>query len=260
MWRTTRVGTGTWTGLETFGEPHSVLWDMKVRNGLGWLTTYLGPHYDAGPGELDVFFFNTSDGYTWQPVDVSHPVVYHGGVSEVAFEFDTDGSLWAVTRNEDGDESGFGSHLCHAPADNLALWDCPSQSNPERYDSPQMFRHEADIYLIARRDIGGPFDEGRTDLSFRERKNKYLMDYSLRPKRTALYQINKTQHRIVHLFDLPGTGDTCFPAIVQLKEHTFLVANYTSPLKYPDISWIEGQLSEEGTQLYFIRLDFVLPD
>ena len=39
--------------------------------------------------------------------------------------------------------------------------------------------------------------------------------------------------------------------------HTFLMANYTSPLDEPDISWIEGQTNPRGTQLYFLTITFV---
>ena len=175
----------------------------------------------------------------------------------MAFEFDLDGSLWAVTRNEDGDASGFGSHLCRAPAEDLSAWDCPAQTDPERYDSPKMFRHEGEIYLVARRDIGGPYDRRDTDLSLAQRRGRYLIDYSLRPKRTALYRIDRTARRVVHVMDLPGVGDTAFPSVRQTGPHSFLLANYTSPLDDPDISWLQGQTSNRGTQIYLATIDFV---
>ena len=177
------------------------------------------------------------------------PYVYDGGVSEVAFEFDETGGLWAVTRNEDGDESGFGSHLCTAPHDALSVWDCPSTSAPERYDSPELFRHGAEIYLVARRDVGGVFGE-----------DDNILDYSLRPKRTALYRIDQEERRIEHLVDLPGAGDTAFPSVKRTGAHSFMVANYTSPLDDPDISWIDAQISERGTQIYLMDLSFVASD
>ena len=58
------------------------------------------------------------------------PVVYTGGVSEVGFAFDGEGNLWGVTRNEDGDASGFGSHVVFAPADDLANWQFPDTLEP----------------------------------------------------------------------------------------------------------------------------------
>lgn len=256
IWRTRRLAAGQWSELELFIDRPEVPWDLKARDGRVWLTSYQGDHYGAGAvSDIRVFFRYSEDGSHFTPVD-NAPWVYRGGVSEVAFEFDTDGSLWAVTRNEDGDDSGFGSHVCHAEAATLGQWDC-SHSDPERYDSPEMFRHGNEIYLVARRDIGGPYDEGLDELSFLERKFQYLVDYSFRPKRTALYRIDKQNFRVEHLFDLPGAGDTAFPSVQQTGPHSFVLANYTSPLDQPDIPWIEGQNSDRGTQIYLLDLDFV---
>jgi len=59
------------------------------------------------------------------------------------------------------------------------------------------------------------------------------------------------------LMDMPGDGDTAFPSIIRIGPHKYLVANYSSPLNHPDWSWIEGQTSSEGTQIYFIEIEFI---
>lgn len=259
LWRTTRRGPHDWTPLERAGEDGEVLWGLKVRGGKAWMTSYAGGHYDQGLSTLEVRFKVSTDGVNFVPVNPARPVVYTGGVSEVAFEFDTDGSLWAVTRNEDGDATGFGSHVCHAPAGELANWDCGLRSSPERYDSPAMFRQGDDLYLVARRDVGGPFDEGRSDLAFADQKRTYLIDYSTRAKRTALYKLDKAQRQVVFLRELPSAGDTAFPSVRRIDARTLLVANYTSPLTDPDRSWLVGQTSQEGTQIYFVTLSFGAP-
>jgi len=61
----------------------------------------------------------------------------------------------------------------------------------------------------------------------------------------------------VHLVDLPGTGDTAFPSVWRIGAHEFLVANYTSPLPDPNVTWIQGQLSSRGTQIYLLEITFV---
>lgn len=260
IWRTERDGAANWRALEIFRDAPVVPWDLKVRNDIAYLTSYTGDHYAGGDeatsAELRVSFEQSTDGDTFQPVG-GRDVVYRGGVSECAFEFDRDGNLWVVTRNEDGDASGFGSHVCTAPASDLSAWNCPEQSDPERYDSPEMFRHEDEIYLVARRDVGGPFDRADPGLPFEDRKFENWITYSTRPKRTALYKIDREARRVVHLFDLPGTGDTAFASVQPTGRHTFLVANYTSPLDEPNISWIDGQNSERGTQLYLTTLTFL---
>ncbi len=255
--RSVRRDLGDWGDLEIVRDAPVVPWDLKVRDGAAYLTTYEGER-DAPGGfsDIRVTFEVSTDGDRFVPVD-GRETVYRGGVSEAAFEFGRDGSLWIVTRNEDGDATGFGSHVCRAPAERLADWDCPPQSDPNRYDSPEMFRHEDDIYLIARRDVGGPFDQADPSLPFDDRKFENLIAYSNRPKRTALYRIDQEERRVVHVFDLPSAGDTAFPAVQQTGPHTFLVANYTSPLDRPDVTWLEGQTSERGTQLYLLTLTFV---
>src|SRR4030095_10598730 len=145
MWRTRRLGAAQWSELELFTHPGEVPGDLKVHDGVAYRTSYLGDHYGSGEtSDVAVFFKQSGDGTAWTNVG-GRDNVYFGGVSEVAFDFDRDGRLWAVTRNEDGDGTGFGSHVCTAPPDDLSNWDCPSQTDPERYDSPEMFRHGDDL-------------------------------------------------------------------------------------------------------------------
>lgn len=257
MLRVRRLAPAVWSDVEVLSERGEVPWDIKVRGGIAYLTSYFGNHNPGPqPGDLRLVFSRSLDGTVWEPVD-GVPYVYRGGVSEAAFEFEPDGSLYAVTRNEDGDDTGFGSHVCFAPANALSQWDCPDRAHPERYDSPELFRHENELYLAARRDVGGPYDEGLADLSFGERKVRYLIDYSRRPKRTAIYRLDRRTRSIVHVIDLPSAGDTAYPSVQRTGPHTFLLANYTSPLDNPDISWLEGQTSERGTQIYLLTLTFV---
>lgn len=257
MWRIRRLGPARWTEREAFGGAAEVPWRIKVRRGRAYMTSYRGTHHFGAPAQLELLFSTSGDGTTWRPVDPQRPVVYRGGVSEAAFELDEQGGLWAVTRNEDGDSSGFGSHVCHAPPGALARWSCSTRCDPERYDSPWMFRHGDDLYLVARRDVGGPFDQGLSDLSFEERRTRYLLAYSTRPKRTALYRIDRAARAVRHVVDLPGVGDTAFPSVRRTGPHSFLIANYTSPLDHPGWSWLEGQTAAEGTQIYLLELEFV---
>jgi hypothetical protein len=184
-------------------------------------------------------------------------VSYSGGVSEVGWEYDEQGGWWGVTRCEDGDASGWGAHVATAPAGDPAAWSVPGTTDPERYDSPRMFRHGDDLYLIARRDVGGPFDLGLRHLSHDAQKWLYLSAYSMRPKGSALYRIDRAARRVVKVMDIPGCGDNAFPSVCRLDAHRFLIANYTSPLAHPGWTWLEGQLSPQGTQIYLAVLEMV---
>lgn len=255
QWRMTLKKDGTWSELEQWGEAAEVSWNYKVRGGVAWRTSYKGAHYEFGNvPDIAARFTRSTDGLTWSPVK-GDGAVYRGGVSEMAFEFDEDGSLWAVTRNEDGDLTGFGSHVCTAPKSDLGEWTCSEKSSPERYDSPKMLRHGKDIYLVARRDVGGPFDQLRSELSFADKQTFYNAAYWGRAKRTALYKIDKVNKKVEWLQDLPSCGDTSFPAIARLDAHRFLIANYTSPLDDLEISWVKGQTQDKGTRIYLTTLE-----
>lgn len=256
-WRLWWNEVGSWTGHYLWSDTREVLWDMKVRGGRAWATAYAGEHYTSqGYGNVDVFLRYSDDGVQWEDYDPARRVIYNGGVSEVAFEFDAQGNLWGVTRNEDGDASGFGSHVVYAPAGDLANWEFPASSNPERYDSPKMFRHGEELYLVARRDVGGPFDQQLTGLPFDNQRILNWVAYSLRPKRTALYRINQATRAVEHLFDLPSAGDTSFPSLHRTGPHSFLLVNYTSPVSQSNWSWLQGQLSPEGTSVYLAEIVF----
>lgn len=256
IWQTVRTGPGAWSTPTTFGVPGEVPWDVKVRGRRALQTSYVGSHYGTGPSNVELRFQSSTDGMTWTPVSPAGASVYTGGVSETGFELDETGALWGVTRDEDGDATGWGSHVVTAPANDLGAWSFPAKTDPECYESPKMFRHGNDLYLVARRDIGGPMDLGYRALPFDVQKFLYLGLYSCRPKRTALYAIDRAQKRVVPLVDLPSDGDTAFPSIHRLDAHTFLVANYTSPLGNPDRWWIDGQTNPQGTQIYFVTITF----
>jgi hypothetical protein len=256
VWRIERLAQGQWTDPETWMEDGEVPWEIKARGDKAWATSYIGNHYSAGRSDIAVHFRVSDDGLHWRHVNESHPIVYEGGVSEAGWEFDSQGDLWAVLRNEDGDETGFGSHLVHAPASDPSAWQVIEPNDPYRYDSSRMFKHGDDLYLVGRRNLDGPYDKNWSWLPFDLRKWYYLARYSLTGKRTALYQIDRAHGKVVWLRDLPSAGDTSFPSVLQTGPHTWLVANYTSPLRYPRRSWIWGQLSSQGTQIYFTEVSF----
>jgi hypothetical protein len=256
-WRILRGSDGRWGEPEIAGENGEIHWEMKVRGGRAYRTSYIGNHYDmTGASNVELRFETTDDGLRWRAVDPRRPAEFIGGSSECAFEFASDGSLWAVTRNEDGDSTGFGSMVARAAPGTPGDWKFPGQSSPDRFDSPRMFRHGDELYLVARRDVGGKFDQAPAWLPFKVRRIENLLAYWRRPKRTALYRIDQSAGKVVHLFDLPSAGDTAFPSIVQTGPDSFLIANYTSPVSDPNRSWVSGQISPEGTSIYLIELRF----
>lgn len=247
-----------WIGPEevlTEGEVH---WSLKKRNSKVYMTSYKGAHYNLkGPSSMELHFKKSKDGKNFAPIKQDKSTVYFGGASECAFEFDYEGNLWAVTRLEDGDETGFGSHVAYADKDNLDQWEFPDSADARCFMSPKMFNHNNDLYLIARKQLG-KHKFGRTprDKSMRTQRLRNWVSYSLSAKTTALYKINKLNKRVEWLMDLPGAGDTAFPSIVRLSQDKFLVANYSSPTnRHQKRSWLNGQFGKTG--IYLMVIEFV---
>lgn len=215
-----------------------------------------------GLGGINLYLNKTTDGVNWEPVDSDHEaVVTDGGTSEVGWNFDLMGNIWGVLRNEDGDGSGWGSRIIHADAATPGVWEfTEDQSDPTIYESPRMFRHGNDLFLVARTDPSGKF-WNKSPLRFNIFDPLYhlidLAAYSLRNHGVAIWRMNPETAKLDHVLDLPGCGDTAFPSIIRTGKHTYRIANYSSPLdKCKNWSWIRGQTSSQGTQIYMVDLEF----
>jgi hypothetical protein len=250
----TTDGSGTWTGPTQVLDKGEVHWEMKPRNGELWMTSYSGSHYQVrGDVKVDLHLKHGTDGITWQAMGDSGRV-YQGGVSETAFEFDRKGDLWGVTRLEDGDATGFGSHVVFAPKDNLGHWQFPIETDRNCYMSPKMFRHGDDIYLIARYQLGDrPFGRAHRNRSMAWQRIVNWVNFSLSAKTTALYRIDQETRKVEWVMDLPGSGDTAFPSVIRIDRDRFLIANYTSPPAQQYRPWLHGQLGRTGIYLQVIE-------
>jgi len=249
----TTDGSGTWDGPQNVLDKGEVHWEMKPRNGQLWMTSYSGSHYQVlGDVKVNLHLKHSDNGRDWTALGDSGRV-YVGGVSESAFEFDRKGNLWAVTRNEDGDGTGFGSHVVFAPKDSLGQWQFPAVADPNCYMSPKMFRHGDELYLIARYQLGDrPFGRARRNRSMAWQRIVNWVGFSLSAKTTALYRINQQTRQVEWVMDLPGSGDTAFPSIIRLSRDRFLIANYTSPPQRTFRPWLHGQLGRTGIYLMVV--------
>ena len=243
-----RVGTADWTPPEWSFEPGFIPWRARVVDTPGGgplplLMGYIGGDtiYGTEASAIRIYWLTTTDGRTWTPFLPANPYVLEGGGSEADYTFLDDGSVTAIVRNEAGDDSGFGSRICTAPADALADWDC--RTDPRKYDSPAVFSHEGAVFLVGRRNVTetGHYDLGRDDLPPEEQRITYEIDYWFHPKRCALWQVFPRKREVRFLLDLPSRGDTCFPAVAPLGGADYVVYNYSSPLGGPDLVWLDGQ-------------------
>lgn len=254
VWCMERTGEGKWRArVEVAGLAGCVLWRAKVRNGVAYAAVYCGGEnmYKLRNEAIDILFLTTSDGRNFVPLNPKRAVVARGG-SEADFEFDSDRTLYAVIRNEGGDGETWGGKVCKALPDDITNWRC--KPTPFKYDSPLMFRHNDNIYLIARRNLDGEFDKGKRWLPDSLETAYYLGRYWFTKKRTAIYLLDKNNLTLSPLLDLPSKGDTSFPGIIQLSEREYLLYNYSSPPQGEDRFWLSGQLHR--TIIYSMVLKF----
>ena len=274
----TWLGPGQFSAFTEIFAPDFLAWRIRPMARPGerepWLYVfgYTGGAniYDNDGEPIAIHWLRSRDGLAWEPVVPGQSVVLEGGASETDGVFLGDGSLIAVSRNEAGDASGFGSKICRAPAGDLGAWSCAYDQR--KYDSPLVFARGPDVYLIGRRNVSetGAYDLEMNDLSLAERYNQYQFDYWMKPKRCALWQIDPDALSVRHVVDLPSAGDTCFPESLHLapgRELVFnslakasrgsasdpvarLPANDTSALgQAEDPSWLAGQ--QAPTSIYW---------
>lgn len=246
---------GGFTELVPAYEPGYILWRAKVIDGRPVAVVYAGGGdiYAFGKKPLTVELLTTADGRHFAPLNQARPVVLSGGGSETDFALRPDGNLVAVVRNEAGDESGWGSKLCRAPASDLTNWTC--RSDPKKYDSPLVFEHDGEVYVVARRNrtIDGRYDVGSGPRPLHSMENE--LAYITEAKRCALFRFVPGENRLAFILDLPSRGDTCFPSMLVGPEPSQItIYDYSSDVHGPDLPWAAGQRRE--TYVYRHVLEF----
>jgi hypothetical protein len=243
LWACHLDKSGHWHERKDLNMDGFVPWRIRSHQGRMYMSAYDGRNLYNRKHKANLRLFVSENGYEWQPLS-AHPQTGEMGGEEGEFIFDDAGNLWATIRLE-----GAGSLLAFAPKEDLSNW----QTFPSRakYDSALLFKHQGQIYLISRRNLDGDAEKGKL-LPPRLRRNYNLARYSLTRKCTALWLIDQANKEILHLIDFPSTGDTAFPAIVQLDANTFWLMNYSSRIDGPQKNWIRGQLGK--TYIYETEL------
>jgi hypothetical protein len=233
---------GRFTPLASANLPGRIAWRIKTLEGQTYMTAYDGGEnlYTLGRAPMRVELFTTHDGRRWLPADPDHPVVSRGGGTEADFTLTPGGGLFAVVRNEQGDAGGWGSKLCRAPRGALGDWSCTD--DPRKFDSPNVFTHDGEVYFIARRNLtpDGRYDLGKGDGLLRMLRNQ--LAYITQAKRCALWRYDEATQRVGFVLDLPSRGDTCFASVLPGPTPDALVVyDYSSDLDGPELPWTIGQ-------------------
>jgi len=249
------LGPAEWSEPERVLDDGFIAWRTRILDGTATLFGYVGGEniYQKDGEPVRVSWLTSGDGRAFAPAVPGHPVVLEGGTSETDAVLLDDGALVAVSRNELGDDLGWGSKICRAEPDAPGDWRCAA--DPKKYDSPLVFRHGAAVYLIARRQLteDGRYDLERRDLSPEQQTSEYEAAYWVTPKRCALWRVDPDALAVSWVLDLPSAGDTCFPGLVELGGGRYLIYDYTSPLDGDlDISWMEAQFGP--TEIHWLTL------
>ena len=224
-----------------------VPWRIRIFNGKAYMSIYYGKEIYHKRHNFAVHLLESSNGKDWQQI-TKDPQITRKGATETEFEFDDDGNIYGTVRLE-----GYGSLVFHAPKDDLGNW--KTRYNYFKHDSALLLKHENELYLISRKNSLGPADISPPFMPDWFRAWHNMIQYSLTPKRTAIYHFNKEQLRIRGLKTLPSRGDTGFPSVMKLDKNRYFLLNYSSNLRLPiNIPWIFGQFA--NTNLYSQELRF----
>lgn len=246
---------GSWGALEPVGPKGAIAWRVKQHEGEALMVLYRGGEnlYSFNGKPMTVELWKSKDGRNFRPYSAQGPVVLSGGGSETDFAVDSSKTLFAVVRNEAGDASGAGSKLCRGDGVTLGGWVC--KTDRRKYDSPLVFTHDDDVYVVGRRHLSG---DGRYDVSGRSGALGIIqneLSYITTAKRCSVWRWIKGEDRLAFVLDLPSKGDTCFPSQLDSTDPSRVVIyDYSSDVDGPDLPWSAGQ--RRATYVYRHELAF----
>lgn len=249
-----KQGDGSWSELTPVGPKGAIAWRVKPLGDEALMVLYRGGEnlYSFTAAPMTVELWRSRDGRAWQPFSASGASVLSGGGSETDFVIHGR-ELLAVVRNEAGDASGTGSKLCRGNGTTLVDWKC--KTDPRKYDSPLVFEHDGEVYVVGRRNLSG---DGRYAVSGRSGplgKIENELAYITTAKRCSLWHWDQEADQLSFVLDLPSRGDTCFPSLLDADDPTHVVIyDYSSDIDGPELPWSAGQ--RRPTYVYRHELEF----
>lgn len=219
-----------------------VPWRIKAYKGKYYLSSYEGINEYKLKEACALRLFVSDNGIDWLPISEQPQLDHPRAIAEMAFDIDSKGDLWGVARLEFD-----GAYMMHAAAgqwEKMEYW-----YSEYKFDSPYIFKHQGDFYLISRRNLSGKFARKP------QRYKNNLIDYSFRKKTTALFRIDTSNHSLIHLHDFGTTGDCAFPSVQKTGENEYLLLDYSCAIDKGKKNWIRGQLGK--TNIYWTKITFV---
>ncbi len=243
-----QFSAGSFSEPKNLGLDGYVPWRLKVHQGTLFLSAYSGVNLYNKNHSADLRLFTSTDGFVFSKLS-QKPQCDWTGAEEGEFEFDDDGNLWATIRLE-----GDGALIAYADKSDLSDWRIVFSKY--KYDSALMFKIQNEFYVISRKNLdgNGKFAQASRYVPDKFRHKYNLIKYSFTKKTTALYKLDKKNKKLVYISGLMGTGDTAYPALVDVSSSKpeFIVMNYSSNILSKEKNWIKGQLSK--TFIYWTKM------
>jgi hypothetical protein len=223
----------SWSGFEKVGPKGWLFWRPKSPDGG---KTWYVPAYWHDHGES--ILLRSEDGLRWEQVSCIHE---GDGNDETAIEFLADGRLLATARLEITPDRILGNPdactLLAVAAPPYETWQT-TRSRVTRLDGPVLFTHAGTVFAVARNQVGprGPLTS---------------LGGLLSRKRTAIFRVEPD--RLVHLSDLPSSGDTSYAGVV-LQDGVGFIDYYTSRIDR-DWPWLLALFLPTEIRMARISLD-----
>lgn len=221
-------GKGGWTLSKSWN-----YWRPKSRDGRTWYMLASGPL--PGAAKRVSVLIRSTDGLRWEMVS---PVWTVFGNGEPEMEFQSDGSIIACLRCGSLGTGGYefgnatGNTVIAVSRPPYAEWST-AHSFITRLDGSTMFTVGGRVFAAGRNHLGPRADLGN----------------HLATKRTAIYEVKRD--RLVHLFDLPSSGDTAYTGVVIRGDDVYV--SYYSPPVEKDLPWIAAICFQPRTDIRVSR-------
>jgi len=219
--------------------PGWCFWRPKTQDDITWYVIAFGKEYQGLGVELDypiTALLSSNDGLNWTEVSK----VYSGaGNGEPCLEFLPSGEFIATLRVT---SMGIPGYALGNPQGNTMI--CTSYNSfqnwsyaPDfqtRLDGATLFSINGRIFGVGRNHMGPAKDLGN----------------HFKPKRTSFYEIKSD--KLIHLFDLPSTGDTAYTGVV-IKDGWIYTSYYTNPI-HKEFAWFIGLAFRPESEIRIARV------
>ncbi|HVN64431.1 MAG TPA: sialidase family protein [Candidatus Binataceae bacterium] len=221
-----------WPAFKMIEHPGWLFWRPKSPDGRNWYV----PAYWHDHGKS--ILLTSTDGVAWSIVSE----IYNGeGNDETDIEFLSDGKMLATARLEVTPDNPLGnansSTLIAIASPPYTDWRY-AKSTVTRLDGPALFRHDGQVFAVAR------YQPGPRGFFTR-------LGSALSRKRTSLFVVE--ENRLVWLSDFPSAGDTSY-AGVAIRDGNLYASYYTSDITR-DYPWLVGMLMRSDIRIAKVGLE-----